>query len=284
MVHSTDGGPPGLDLDALAAFAVSAVREAGTLTLRHFRADAHVDDKAEPGAFDPVTAADRDAEALIRRRIRARFPRHGLYGEEQGWEPGAEPLTWMIDPVDGTRGFIGGFVQWGTMLGLWDGQAALLGVVHQPYTGEIWCGTAAGTVFQRWPPGAPGTPMDNRRCRVRHCAGLGDALLATTDPNLFQGAEADAFHRVRRAVRLSRYGADCYAYCLLAMGSLDLVIESGLKPWDVRPLMPIVTGAGGRLTDWSGGDPGAGGQVVAAGDERVHREALALLATAAARD
>ena len=254
-------------------FAVDTLTRAGALVLPRFRTPLAVDDKAAPGDFDPVTAADRDAEALIRAAIRERFPDHGIHGEEAGVEPGRSAFGWTIDPVDGTRGFISGFVHWGMLLALTFEDEPLVGVVHQPYTGEIWVGTPAAGWFERSGAG---------RCElaVRPCPDLAAAVLATTDPYLFSAAEGRAFNDVRRRVRLSRYGADCYAYCMLAMGQLDLVVESGLGPWDVQALIPVIRAAGGLVTDWDGGDCSGGGRVVAAGDPRVHAEALELLATA----
>jgi myo-inositol-1(or 4)-monophosphatase len=260
-------------LSSCTDFAVDTLARAGATVLSRFRTPLAVDDKAEPGDFDPVTAADRDAEALIRSAIHERFPEHGIHGEEAGLEPGRSALGWTIDPVDGTRGFISGFIHWGMLLALTFEDEPLVGVVHQPYTGETWVGTPSAGWFERSGAG-------RRELAVRRCPDLAAAVLATTDPYLFTGSEARAFDAVRRRVRLTRYGADCYAYCMLAMGQLDLVVESGLGPWDVQALMPVVRAAGGVITDWDGGDCSGGGRVVAAGDARVHAEAMELLSTA----
>ncbi len=263
-------GPDAGALKVFERFARALLEEAGARALEYFRRSPEVHDKAPAGAaLDPVTEADRAVEAHIRAGIRARYPDHGLFGEEQADEPGRSELAWTIDPIDGTRGFMSGFVHWGVLLALCYRSQPILGLVHQPYIGETWAASAHGACFYR-----SGSEI---AIATRRCPELSVATLATTDPYLFEGAEADAFASLRRQVRLTRYGADCYAYCMLAMGQLDLVVESGLKPWDVQALIPIVTGAGGVISDWRGGDCSGGGQVIAAGDIALHRAALAYL-------
>jgi myo-inositol-1(or 4)-monophosphatase len=266
-----DRTPTPEELEDCATFAVAVLEEAGRAALAYFRRAPAVDDKAGAGApFDPVTEADREVERLVRARIAARFPGHAVLGEEEGVGAGSGRVGWTLDPIDGTRGFLAGFVQWGMLLALTVDGAPVLGVVHQPYTNETWWGTARGSRFRR---GGEATPV-----RVRPCPEPGAAILASTDPHLFADAEADAFHALRRAVRLVRYGSDCYAYCLLASGQLDLVVESGLGPWDVQALIPLIEGAGGVVTDWRGDACAAGGRVLAAGDPTLHRWALERLA------
>ncbi len=256
-------------------FAEALVRDAGALSLAQFRCGTAVVDKSVNGApLDPVTAADRAVEAGLRAGISERFPDHGVFGEEHAAAPGSSPWSWMIDPIDGTRGFVSGFLHWGVLLALRYRERPVMGVVHQPFTGEVWTGSSHGARFT--------CHGEVRNLRTRSCGELAMATLATTDPYLFEGAEADAFDSVRRAVRLTRFGADCYAYCMLAMGQVDLVVESGLQPWDVQALIPLVTAAGGVISDWNGDDCRDGGQVVAAGDPALHRAALKLLAPAAA--
>lgn len=262
-------------LTEMAAFAEALLREAGALALAQFRQGSEVMDKSAAGEpLDPVTAADRAVEAHLRAGIAERFPDHGVFGEEQAPAPGSSPFSWMIDPIDGTRAFMSGFLHWGVLLALRHADEPVLGLVHQPFTGETWVGGSQGAHFS--------LRGDRRSLHTRHCAELAMATLATTDPYLFVGAEAKAFEVLRQRVRLTRFGTDCYAYCMLAMGQVDLVVESGLKPWDVQALMPMVTAAGGVISSWSGGDCRNGGQVVAAGDPVLHRQALALLAPAAA--
>ncbi|HSG89398.1 MAG TPA: inositol monophosphatase family protein [Pseudomonadales bacterium] len=282
---------PAATLQTYRDFAIETLRVAGRHTLEHFRAATPVDDKStRAGAFDPVTAADRGAERVIREAIRARWPEHAIVGEEgpdegpgDGSAAGADArdadarnenrMGWTIDPVDGTRAFICGFVHWGMLLALTRDGRPLLGVVHQPWTGETWVGSALGAEFRR--------DGEQRTFATRACADLADAVLASTDPYLFEGAEAECFDALRRAVRLTRFGTDCYAYCMLAMGQIDLVVESGLSPWDVQALMPVIEAAGGVITDWRGGDCSGGGQVLAAGDRALHAQVLARLAAAA---
>lgn len=256
------------------AFASTVVEQAGALALAHFRQTIEVTDKAAPGVpLDPVTAADRAVEAHLRQAIHARFPSHGVQGEEQAPALGRSALSWMIDPIDGTRGFMSGFLHWCTLLALRHDERPVIGVVHQPFTGETWIGGPRGAFFRRG--------LERRSVTVRSCPALAEATLATTDPYLFAGAEADAFEDLRQRVRLTRFGSDAYAYCLLAMGHLDLVVESGLQPWDVQALIPLVRSAGGIISNWRGDDCRLGGQVIAAADPTLHHAALERLAPAA---
>ena len=242
---------------------------AGRVILPHFRELIVVENKAAGSDYDPVTIADRNAEATIRSELRKRFPKHGFFGEEHGHEAG-DGLTWVIDPIDGTRAFMTGMLHWGVLLALFDGVEPVLGVMHQPFTGEFFCGARGRAEYRR--------ERETRQLRVRSCADLSDAVLACTGPNHFTAPGRERFQAVSRQVRMTRYGGDCYLYCLVAMGLLDLVVESGLKPYDVQALIPIVRGAGGVLTTWAGGDPAMGGDVIAAGDARVHAAAMKLLA------
>ena len=176
----------------------------------------------------------------------------------------------MIDPIDGTRAFMTGMLHWGVLIALFDGASPVLGVMYQPFTDELCVGTNDAAVYRR---GALERPLT-----VRPCASIADAVLATTAPEAFtNAAERAAFDALGRRVRLVRYGGDCYQYCMLAMGYVDVVVEAGLKPYDVQALMPIVRGAGGIVTAWDGGDASMGGRVIAAGDARVHREAMEML-------
>lgn len=255
-------------------FAVALALDAGALALSQFRCGTEIIDKAPSGVpLDPVTAADRAVEARLRAGIGERFPDHGVFGEEDVAAPGSSPWSWMIDPIDGTRGFVSGFLHWGMLLALRHGEQPIMGVVHQPFTGETWIGSSNGARFTR--------QGDARGLQTRSCSQLALATLASTDPYLFEDAEATAFDALRQTVRLTRFGSDCYAYCMLAMGQVDLVVESGLKPWDVQALMPLVNAAGGVITNWRGGDCRDGGQVVAAGDPLLHEKVLRVLAPAA---
>jgi myo-inositol-1(or 4)-monophosphatase len=253
------------------SFAHDLADLAGAAVLPYFRRSLRVSNKHPAGGFDPVTAADRAAERAVRGAIAKRFPQHGIVGEEFSAVRGAGRHQWILDPIDGTRAFIMGSPLWGTLIALTDDGVPLLGIMDQPFTRERFWGSR-GQAHLRGPDGKP------RRLKTRRCSDLGAALLATTHPDLFtKPGELAAFDRVRTRVRMTRYGGDCYGYCLLAAGFVDLVVEAGLKPHDVAALIPIIEGAGGRITTWDNGPALAGGQIVAAGDPRVHKEALALL-------
>ena len=252
-------------------FAYRTVVAAGAATLPHFRVPIAVDDKGGAG-YDPVTAADRDAEAVIRAAIAKAYPGHGIRGEEHGFERGSSRYTWVIDPVDGTRSFITGQLHWGMLVALHDGERVVCGVSHQPYVGETFLAATGGPARFRH----AGT---ERILATRRCASIGDAILATTSPDLFDTPRrAEAFARVRSRVRLTRFGGDCYAYCLLAMGLIDVVIESGLHAWDIQALIPIIEGAGGVVTSWDGGNCEEGGELLACGDPALAPAVRELLA------
>jgi myo-inositol-1(or 4)-monophosphatase len=261
-----------LELDAAHALAMTMAEAAGKVILPHFRAAIVVDDKGGARGYDPVTVADRDAETVIRTAISREHPTHGIRGEEHGWQKGTSPYTWVIDPIDGTRSFITGQLHWATLIALNDVGVPVVGVMHQPFVGETFSAIAGGVA--RW--------QRNGVTRVMHtrpCATLGSAVLASTTPDMFKTtATLSAFNRVRERVRLTRYGGDCYAYCLLAMGLIDVVIESSLQAYDIQALIPIIEAAGGMVTDWSGARCDEGGNVVACGDPVLHAEVLGLLA------
>ena len=255
------------------SFAVELAREAAGVTLPFFRGDYAQENKAGPGAFDPVTQADKEAEAAIRRLISARYPDHGVIGEEYGEDrPDAEHV-WVLDPIDGTRAFIAGLPLWTTLIALRTAGTPSVGVIAQPYLDEIFLGGPSGAVLIR--DGAS-TPL-----AVRSCERLTDALIATTDPDIFTGSELGAWTQVRAAARLARYGCDAYAYAMVAAGRIDLVAESGLKVWDWSALQPVVEAAGGQVTDWRGAPPNGNGQIIAVGDARVREQALVAFKRAA---
>jgi myo-inositol-1(or 4)-monophosphatase len=245
-------------LDSLADAAVAAI-------MPHFRTPVAVDDKGG-GGFDPVTMADRAAETAIRRLINESFPDHGIIGEEFGRERDGADHVWVIDPIDGTRAFIVGLPVWGTLIGLMVEGRPVLGTMVQPFTGERFSGDGKRAWYQG--------PGGNRPLTVRGCPSLATASLFTTSPGLFAGADRSAYNRVEASVRLVRYGCDCYAYCMVAAGHADVVIEADLELYDIVPLIPIIEGAGGQVTDWEGQTAANGGRVVASGDRRVHDEAL----------
>jgi myo-inositol-1(or 4)-monophosphatase len=252
-----------------AAFVDELATVSGETILPFFRTALSVADKGRPGSFDPVTAADHAAETAMRTLIRRTFPSHGVIGEEYGNDRADAEYVWVLDPIDGTKSFICGMPAWGTLIALLRAGEPVFGMMNQPFTRERFSGDGAKSQY-RGPAGA-------RDLRVRACAELSEAVLFTTSPLLMKEADRAMFGRVEQAVRLSRYGGDCYAYCMLAAGHVDLVIETELKPYDVLPLVPIIAGAGGVVTTWEGGAPNAGGRIVAAGDKRVHAAALAIL-------
>ena len=242
----------------------------GQVILPYFRRPMAIDNKAAQG-FDPVTAADRGAERAIREVLAKRHPDHAILGEEFGAQTSQSPYTWVIDPIDGTKAFITGMPLWGTLIGVTHDGRATLGLMDQPFTRErVWAGPDAS--FWRLPGGRA------KRIATRSCLRLADAILSTTSPDLFSKFERSAFERVKSRVRLTRFGGDCYAYCLLAAGHIDLVVEAGLKPYDVMALIPIIERAGGRMTTWDGERPENGGRIVAAGDPDLHAATLEVLA------
>ncbi|MGJ3263317.1 MAG: histidinol-phosphatase [Salinarimonas sp.] len=245
--------------------------------LPFFRTTLAASDKGgRDGGFDPVTEADKAGESAMRHLIKRAFPGHGIVGEEYGVEGADAEYVWVLDPIDGTRAFISGLPSWGTLIGLTRNGRACYGLMHQPFTGERFFGDG-GKATYRGP--IPGAGVGERRLRTRRCASLAEATLSATTPRLFaEGAERAAFERVEAAARNVRFGFDCYAYCMLAAGHIDCVVEAGLAPYDVVALIPIIEGAGGVVTSWDGGDASQGGAIVAAGDRRVHAEALRLLA------
>ena len=252
-----------------AAFVNELATVSGETILPFFRTALTIEDKGRGGSFDPVTAADHAAETAMRALIRRTFPDHGIIGEEYGQERADAEYVWVLDPIDGTKSFISGMPAWGTLIGLLRSGEPVFGMMSQPFTRERFSG-GGGAARYRGPAG-------ERDLRARPCARLSEAVLFTTSPRLMNDADRNSFGRVEDAVRLSRYGGDCYAYCMLAAGHVDLVIEAGLKPHDIMALIPIIEGAGGVVTDWEGGSAAKGGRVIAAGDRRVHEAAMKAL-------
>ncbi len=254
------------DLPRLLAFADTLADAARAVILPYFRATHLVHDKGGEH-FDPVTEADKAAERAMRALITQEFPAHSVLGEEYGGALATAGYQWILDPIDGTRAFISGLPTWGVLIGLYHDGAPLLGVMDQPYLEERYRGWMSGADLT--------TRTGTRTINVRACENLSAATLSTTDPYLFrEPSEATAFARVRESARLTRYGYDCYAYCMLAAGHIDCVIENGLKPFDIAALIPIVTGAGGGVCAWNGGDASKGGQGLAWCDARVRDAAL----------
>ncbi len=252
-----------------AAFIEKLATVSGETILPFFRTSLGVDNKKAGREFDPVTEADRGAEAAMRRLISTNFPQHGIIGEEFGSERPDAEYVWVLDPIDGTKAFIGGFPVWGTLIALMHHGQPAFGMMHQPFIGERFTGDNGAARYRG--------PAGERKLNVRRCASLSEATLYTTTPLMFGEAERALFSSIEEKVRLSRYGGDCYAYCMLAAGHVDLVIEAGLKSYDIAALVPIVRGAGGIVTTWDGKPAHQGGDIIAAGDPRVHEAAMKLL-------
>jgi len=259
-------------LAELDAFLIELNHAASTVILPLFRADHGLDDKGGAAGFDPVTEADRGAEQAIRKLIAARYPDHGVIGEEYGEDRPDAEFVWVLDPVDGTRAFIAGLPLWTTLISLrWRGDP-VLSSIGQSYLGEIFIGSAAGSrLIDR---------SGERPIRVRPCPKLTDAVIHTTDPNqYFDGAELGAWTQVRAAAKLARTGCDAYGYAMVALGKMDLSIEGVCcKAWDIEVALPLIQGAGGIATNWRGEPIGRkGGQLVVAGDRACLDEALVAL-------
>ena len=251
------------------AFVDELAGVSGDAILPFFRTALSIDNKHCGGGFDPVTAADRAAEAAMRTLIRRTFPAHGIVGEEYGEERTDADYVWVLDPIDGTKSFVCGMPAWGTLIGLMRCGQPVFGMMHQPFMRERFSGDGEAARYRG--------PVGDRDLRVRDCPDLAQAVLFTTSPRLMSRADRRAFTAVEKRVRLARYGGDCYAYCMLAAGHVDLVIETELKPHDIIALIPIIVGAGGVVTTWEGAPATVGGRVIAAGDGRTHAAAQALL-------
>ena len=266
-------GPALPEQDELIATAHALADAARAAILPFFRrADLTADSKGTTG-FDPVTAADRAAEAAMRAILAERRPADAILGEELGRSPGTSGLTWVLDPIDGTRAFLSGTPSWGVLIALSDAGGPRLGIIDQPWTGERFVG-APGVARLDSPHG-----VQALACRPPRP--LSEAILFTTFPEIGTAAERAAFERVSGRVRLTRYGLDCYAYALVAAGQIDLVIEAGLHPYDVAAPIAVIEAAGGVVTDWQGRPAhdtlASGGRILAAANAAVHAEALALL-------
>ena len=262
------------DLSALLAFAHRLADAAAHETVPLFRAALEIDNKLGEDGFDPVTQADRNAEAAIRALIGQEFPDHGILGEEfDDKRPASsgDDFCWVIDPVDGTRAFISGMASWGTLIALSQNGVPVLGLMDQPYVGERFCAMRDGPALHV--RAGKSTPITTRACPA-----LEQATAVTTGPEFLvsPGASA-AWDEISTRARLIRYGGDCYNYALLAAGFVDIVIEEGLKPYDIQALIPIVEQAGGIVTNWQGGPAHEGGQVVACGDARLHADIISRL-------
>jgi histidinol phosphatase-like enzyme (inositol monophosphatase family) len=257
------------DADDLMATAHAMADAARGATLRHFRAPDLSAASKEAARFDPVTIADRESEQAMRAVLAARRPQDGILGEEFGADAGTSGLTWILDPIDGTRSYLAGTPTWGVLIAVADATGPIYGIIDQPYIGERFEGGLGRAAMTG--------PLGPRALAARAPRALADCILMSTFPEVGTAAEGAAFRRVVPEVRLTRYGTDCYAYALIAAGQIDLVIEAGLHAYDVAAPIAVITAAGGVVTDWQGRPCHAGGQVLAAANPQVHAAALALL-------
>lgn len=235
-------------------------------SLRYFRSVTKIHNKENEGGFDPVTEADRSTERAIRALIETHYPEHGIMGEEYGMKNEHSPWRWIIDPIDGTRAFISGLPVWGTLIALcYEGQP-LIGLVDQPFLKERYMG-------------APGyATLNGQIIKTRQCKDLAHATITTTDPYLFNGQEIAQYEKLLSACNLSRYGLDCYGYMMLSSGFMDIAIESGLQPYDVAALIPIIKGAGGQVSNWQGDTDLMPSDIIACGDPALHDQVIECLA------
>ena len=248
-------------------FAKAAARAAGSVILPYFRVSAdgiNLENKAQTG-FDPVTRADREGEQVIRQRINEIYPEHGIYGEEFGLQSG-NGLTWVIDPIDGTRAFMSGMLHWGVLLALFDGENPIVGVLYQPYTDELFFGDGVSAALQH--------SGQERPLNASTITELAAATTCTTGTHWLPAAQRSRYEALAAAAQLNCIGGDCYLFGLVAMGQMHVGLDGSLKPYDIQALIPIIRGAGGVITTWDGGNPSMGGQVVASANQTLHQQVL----------
>ena len=258
------------ELDELLIAANQAADAAAKVTLQYFRNALEVDNKAGEHAFDPVTQADKEAELAIRDILTTAFPQVGFYGEEHAAIESESGLTWVVDPIDGTRAFMSGMPLWGTLIGLFDGENAILGLMDIPFLEERFSAINGSASLQNC--------HGSQGLLTRKEVSLADATLYCTTPDMFDTELSNRrFNSVKESVRLTRYGGDCYTYALLAAGHVDVVLDCDLQPYDITALIPIIEGAGGVVSNWEGSSAEDGGFVVASGSQAIHDQTLALL-------
>ncbi len=238
-------------------------------TLRHFRSAGLSAETKEADRFDPVTVADRASEQAMRAILAARRPDDAILGEEFGVKPGTSGLTWVLDPIDGTRGYLSGTPTWGVLIAVSDDTGPVFGIIDQPYIRERFTGGFGQA--------ACAGPMGETMLKTRAPRALSDAILFTTFPEVGTAEEGAAFRRLVPGVKLTRYGTDCYAYALIAAGQIDLVVEAGLQAYDVQAPIAVIEAAGGIVTNWHGRPCPQGGRVLAAANREIHAAAMAVL-------
>jgi histidinol phosphatase-like enzyme (inositol monophosphatase family) len=259
------------DWAELTRFAITLAHESAKAILPYFRQNTHVEVKDGP-VWDPVTEGDRAGERTIRALIEKHFPDHGIHGEEYGVREARSPFTWVLDPVDGTRSFVCGMPTWATLIGLSFEGRPVLGLMNQPVVGDMFYGSPEGAWHDY-----RGT---SSRITTRKGVPLARATLGTTAPELYRSAENQRrFQALKAMAQLTRYGGDAYFFCMMAAGHIDIAMDCGLQPYDITPLLPIVTGAGGVAAEWTGGDMSQGGNVITAGSQDLLEEALAVMSS-----
>ncbi len=245
-------------------------------TLAHFRTPGGLAaENKETERFDPVTVADRASERAMRDILARLRPDDAILGEEYGPKPGTSGLTWVLDPIDGTRSYMSGTPTWGVLISVADASGPVFGLIDQPYIGERFAGGFGVAEVTG--------PMGRAALKCRMPRPLAEAILFTTFPEVGTAAEDAAFRALVPRVRLTRYGIDCYAYALIAAGQIDLVVEAGLQAYDVQAPIAVIEAAGGIVTDWQGRPAHQGGRILAAANAEVHAAALAVLAAAPER-
>ena len=270
---------PRIDIDPetverLLSVAHKAADAASVPTMANFRQVLDVQNKEQPGRFDPVTIADREAEQAIRQVVLNAFPEHGFFGEESEKHIKTDQPLWIVDPIDGTRAYITGSPLWGTLIALYDGSDAVLGILEQPVLQERYVGQSFSSVSSC----ELIKPSGSKQLHTRQGVSCSNAIMQTTAPEFFEERSASqVFERVKSSVEMVRFGGDCYCYALLAMGFVDIVIEATLQPYDIAALIPIIEGAGGVITQWDGSSAVNGGSVLACGSRQLHEEVLTLI-------
>ena len=258
------------DWAELTRFAMMLADASAEAILPWFRKNAPVDVKDGP-VWDPVTEGDRAGERAIRALIERHYPDHGIHGEEYGVREGRSPFTWVLDPVDGTRAFVSGMPTWATLIGLTHEGRPVLGLMNQPVVGDMFYGNPEGAWHSYRGAVSP--------IATRKGVPLSRATLGTTAPELYRSEEDQRrFQSLKAKAQLTRYGGDSYFFCLMAAGHIDVAMDCGLQPYDIAPLLPIVTGAGGVAAEWTGGEIAKGGNVITAGSQALLEEVMAIMA------
>jgi myo-inositol-1(or 4)-monophosphatase len=252
-----------------ASFAKQLAIASGEVIMPYFRTPLEAINKGEKAKYDPVTEADKAGEAAIRKLINKHYPTHGIIGEEYGSENENAEFVWVLDPIDGTKAFICGFPVWGTLIGLLHNGKAVFGMMHQPFTKELFWGDGKQAFSD--------IQGKESRLKVNPCLDVKNAILSTTSPLLFKENDLKSYKRVENAAKFTRFGGDCYAYAMLAAGQLDMTVEAGLAPYDIVAHIPILQGAGGIITTWDGKEAENGGKILATNSQKLHEEVMGLL-------